>query len=62
MFVLFGDAEKSLSADDDDVRSLGVTLMPMDKIAVFLKEKTGPVRCCGLDDVPDYRAKHARRR
>ena len=43
MFVLFGDAEKSLSADDDDVRSLGGTLVPMDKTAAFLKEKTSKV-------------------
>ena len=43
MFVLFGDAKKSLSADDDDVRSLGVTLVRMDKVAVFLKEKTSKV-------------------
>ena len=43
MFVLFGDAKKSLNAVDDDVCSLGGTLVPMDKIAVFLKEKTSKV-------------------
>ena len=43
MFVLFGDAGKSLNTGDDDVRSFRGTLVPMDKIAAFLKEKTSKV-------------------